>query len=132
MAPERKAAWVSFQDDSPQDQEEFEEHKREEIKTYKHTLHLSASTCYFVNKQSKEGMNVTGYSRQHLGLRVSDLKSPRMTHTHIEGSFLLKYFLQILKAAREKQQRTHKGIPIRITADLSIETLLPKGMAGHT
>ena len=30
---------------------------------------------------------------------------------------------QILKAAREKQQITHRGIPIRITADLSIETL---------
>ena len=30
---------------------------------------------------------------------------------------------QVLKAAREKQQITHKGIPIRITADLSIETL---------
>ena len=30
---------------------------------------------------------------------------------------------QILKAVREKQQITHKGIPIRITADLSIETL---------
>ena len=30
---------------------------------------------------------------------------------------------QILKAPREKQQLTHKGIPIRITADLSIETL---------
>ena len=30
---------------------------------------------------------------------------------------------QILKAAREKQQITHKGIPIRMTADLSIETL---------
>ena len=30
---------------------------------------------------------------------------------------------QILKAAREKQKITHKGIPIRITADLSIETL---------
>ena len=29
----------------------------------------------------------------------------------------------ILKTAREKQQITHKGIPIRITADLSIETL---------
>ena len=28
-----------------------------------------------------------------------------------------------LKAAREKQQITHKGIPIRITADLSKETL---------
>ena len=30
---------------------------------------------------------------------------------------------QILKAAREKQQITHKGIPKRITADLTIETL---------
>ena len=29
----------------------------------------------------------------------------------------------MLKAAREKQQITHKGIPIRITAALSIETL---------
>ena len=28
-----------------------------------------------------------------------------------------------IKAARKKQQITHKGIPIRITADLSIETL---------
>ena len=28
-----------------------------------------------------------------------------------------------IKAAREKQQITHKGIPIRITADLSIKTL---------
>ena len=28
-----------------------------------------------------------------------------------------------MKAAREKQEITHKGIPIRITADLSIETL---------
>jgi len=30
---------------------------------------------------------------------------------------------QILKAAREKQQITHKGIPIRITADFSTEIL---------
>ena len=29
----------------------------------------------------------------------------------------------MLKAAREKQQITHKGIPIRLTADLSAETL---------
>ena len=35
----------------------------------------------------------------------------------------IKHKQQILKAAREKQQTTHKGIPIRITADLSIETL---------
>ena len=35
----------------------------------------------------------------------------------------IKYKEQILKAAREKQQVTHKGICIRLTADLSAETL---------
>ena len=35
----------------------------------------------------------------------------------------IKHKEQILKAAKKKQQITHKGIPIRITADLSIETL---------
>ena len=34
----------------------------------------------------------------------------------------IKHREQILKAAREKQQITHKGILIRITADLSVET----------
>ena len=35
----------------------------------------------------------------------------------------IKHKEQILKASREKQQIIHKGIPIKITADLSIETL---------
>ena len=35
----------------------------------------------------------------------------------------IKHKEQILKAAREKQHITHKGIPIRLTADLSIEAL---------
>ena len=35
----------------------------------------------------------------------------------------IKHKEQILKTARDKQQITHKGIHIRITADLSIETL---------
>ena len=35
----------------------------------------------------------------------------------------IKHREQILKAAREKQQITHKGIRIWITAELSIETL---------
>ena len=35
----------------------------------------------------------------------------------------IKYKENILKAAREKQQITHKGISIRLTADLSAETL---------
>ena len=32
----------------------------------------------------------------------------------------------MLKAAREKQQITYRGIPIRLTADLSAETLQAK------
>ena len=35
----------------------------------------------------------------------------------------IKHKEQLLKAARERQQITHKGIPLRITADLLIETL---------
>ena len=35
----------------------------------------------------------------------------------------MKYKEKILKAAREKQHITYKGIPITLTADLSAETL---------
>ena len=35
----------------------------------------------------------------------------------------IKHKEQILKAGSEKQQIIHKGIPLRITADLSRETL---------
>ena len=35
----------------------------------------------------------------------------------------IKYKEKILKAAREKQQITYKGIPVRFTADFSAETL---------
>ena len=35
----------------------------------------------------------------------------------------IKYKGKILKAPREKQQITYKGIPIRLTAALSAETL---------
>ena len=35
----------------------------------------------------------------------------------------IKYNEKILKAAREKQHITYKGSPIRLTADLSAETL---------
>ena len=38
----------------------------------------------------------------------------------------IKYKEKILKAARDKKQITHKGIPIRLTADLSAETLQPR------
>ena len=48
------------------------------------------------------------------------MKHPK---THINQINKDQHKEQILKPAREKQQITHKGIPIRITADLSIETL---------
>ena len=35
----------------------------------------------------------------------------------------IKYKEKILKATREKQQITYKGIPVRLTADLSAEIL---------
>ena len=38
----------------------------------------------------------------------------------------IKYKEKILKAAREKQQITYKEIPIRLTADLSPETVQPR------
>ena len=48
----------------------------------------------------------------------------RNTPRHILIKLMkIKHKKQILKGAREKQKLTHKGIPIRKTADLSIEIL---------
>ena len=57
--------------------------------------------------------------------RVPNSIHPRQnTPRHILIKLIkIKHKEQMLNAAREKQQVTHKGIPIRITADLSIETL---------
>ena len=57
--------------------------------------------------------------------RVPNRINPKQNTTrHILIKLMkIKHKEQILKEAREKQQITHKGIPIRITADLSIETL---------
>ena len=57
--------------------------------------------------------------------RVPNRINPRRnTPSHIFIKLTnIKHEEQILKAAREKQQITHKGIPKSITAGLSIETL---------
>ena len=57
--------------------------------------------------------------------RVPNRINPRQNTTrHILIKLTkIKHKEQILKAPREKQQITHKWIPIRITANLSIETL---------
>ena len=56
--------------------------------------------------------------------RVPNRINPRQNTTRqiIIKITKIKYKEQILTAGREKQQIAHKGIPIRITADLSIET----------
>ena len=56
--------------------------------------------------------------------RIQNMINPRQnTPRHILIKLTkIKHKEQILKAAREKQQITHKRIPIRVTADLSIET----------
>ena len=57
--------------------------------------------------------------------RVPNRINPRRNtprHTLIKLT-KIKNKEQILKAAKEKQQINHRGIPIRTTADLSIETL---------
>ena len=70
----------------------------------------------------KLGKEITTKSKKH---RVPNRKNPRQnTPRHILIKLTkIKHKEQILKAAREKQQITHNGIPIRTTADLSIETL---------
>ena len=57
--------------------------------------------------------------------RVPNKINPRQnTPRHILIKLTkIKHREQTLKAAREIQQITHKRIPMRITADLSIETL---------
>ena len=52
----------------------------------------------------------------------------RNTSKHILFKLIkIKHKEQILKAARERQQIIYKGIPIRITAYLSMETFQAKG-----
>ena len=46
-----------------------------------------------------------------------------LSKAHFTSHSKIKHKELIFKAAREKQQITHKRVPIRITADLSIETL---------
>ena len=52
-------------------------------------------------------INPRGNTPRHILIKLSNIKCTE----------------NILKAAREKQQMTHKGIPISLKADLSAETL---------
>ena len=68
----------------------------------------------------KEVVN-QGLEAQRVPYRINPRRNmPR--HILIKLS-KINYKENILKAAREKQQITHKGIPIRLTSDLSAETL---------
>ena len=64
-------------------------------------------------------------TQDHETQRVPNRINPRQnTPRHILIKLTkIEHKEQILKAAREKQQIRHKGIPIKITADLSIENI---------
>ena len=71
-------------------------------------------------KMRKEIVN-QGQKAQRLPYRINLRRNtPRQVLIKLSK---IKYKEKILKAAREKQQITYKGIPIRLTADLSGETL---------
>ena len=54
---------------------------------------------------------------------IQDKPKEKNAKTHINQTKNIEYKEKIVKAAREKQQITHKGIPMRLSADLSAETL---------
>ena len=53
---------------------------------------------------------------------MQDKPKEKHAKTHTNQTTKTKHKERILKAAREKQQVTHRGNPIRLTADLSAET----------
>ena len=58
---------------------------------------------------------------QRVPYRINPRKN---THRHILIKLTkINFKEKILKAAREKQKITHKGIPIRLSADFSVEVL---------
>ena len=58
---------------------------------------------------------------QRVPYRINPRKNTRR-HTLIKLT-KIKFREKILKASREKQKITYKGIPIRLSADFSVETL---------
>ena len=61
-----------------------------------------------------------------------NLKKKKNVPRHIIKLMKTSTKEKVLKAAREKQQITYKGIPIRATAGLSIETADQKRLAEYT
>ena len=61
------------------------------------------------------GINTRRNTPRHILIKLSKIKNKQ----------------KILKAAREKQQITYKGIPIKLTVDLSAKTLQARG-SGRT
>ena len=92
----------------PEEEDKQEGHEDEEI---------------IVENFPKMGKEIA--TQVHETQRVQNrIKPKRNTPRHILIKLTeIKHKEQILKAARGKQQITHKGISISITADLSIETL---------
>ena len=66
------------------------------------------------------GKVMQGQEAQRVPIKINPKRS---TPTHIIKKPNVKDKERILKAAKEKQQVTYKGPPIRLSADFSTETL---------
>ena len=91
---------------------EEEEKKKGTVKIFEEII-----VEYFPNM----GKEIVKSRKHRVPYRINPRRN-RPRHILIKLS-KIKYKEKVLKATREKQQITYKGIPIRLTADLSAETL---------
>ena len=93
----------------PEEEDKNKEHEKilEIIVENFHKMQKEIATQFQKTQRVPNRINPSQNTPRHILIKLTKIK-------HKES---------ILKAARENQQITHKGIPISITADLSIETL---------
>ena len=69
------------------------------------------------------GKEIVKSSPRNTESPIQDKSKGKHVKTYINQTIKIKYKEKILKAEREKQQITYKGILTKLTADLSAETL---------
>lgn len=71
---------------------------------------------------SKDTKQRCKYKSKHSGCHFGGLSYLTHYNTFQLQPFSCKFHMKLLKSARENSQVTYKGKPIRVTADLSMET----------
>ena len=84
---------------------------------------VKAVYCHpaYLNYMQSTSCEILGWIK-HKEIKIADRNINNHRYSN-DTIFMSENKEEILKVSREKQHITHKGIPIRITADLSTETL---------